>query len=221
MKINEEIQGFMWESFNVNNCNTYLIHGDTNILIDPGHKHLFDHVEKDLDTAGFALSDIDLVICTHGHPDHIEGMSLFKDLSARTTLHTDEWDFVKNMAPRFQSSLGEAFSDLVPDFFLTEGDLAAGDIQLQVFHTPGHSPGSVCLYWPEQKSLITGDLIFKEGLGRTDLPGGDGNLIKESIQRMAELDIEWVLPGHGEIITGREAVKANFDQLANYWFAYV
>ncbi len=221
MKINEKIQGFMWESFNVNNCNTYLIHGDTNILIDPGHKHLFDHVEKDLDTAGYALSDIDLVICTHGHPDHIEGVSLFKDLPARTTLHTEEWDFVKNMAPRFQSSLGEAFNDLAPDFFLTEGDLAAGDIQLQVFHTPGHSPGSVCLYWPAQKLLITGDLIFKEGLGRTDLPGGDGNLIKVSIQRMAELDIEWVLPGHGEIIVGREAVKANFDQLASYWFAYV
>lgn len=221
MKIIENVQGFMWESFNVNNCNTFFIQGETNILIDPGHRHLFDNVEKKLSKSGFALSDIDLVICTHGHPDHIEGMSLFAEHTAQTTLHIKEWEFVKNMAPRSHALMGGAFEDLTPDFFLTEGDLRVGDTQLQVFHTPGHSPGSVCLYWPEKKMLITGDLIFKEGLGRTDLPGGDGKLIKKSIQRMAELDIEWVLPGHGEIIAGRKAVKANFDQLTSYWFAYV
>ena len=57
MKINEKLQGFMWESFNVNNCNTFFIHGDTNILIDPGHKHLFDHVEKSLSGLGYALAN--------------------------------------------------------------------------------------------------------------------------------------------------------------------
>ena len=108
-----------------------------------------------------------------------------------------------------------------PDFFLTEGSLDIGDVHLPVFHTPGHSPGSVCLYWPDEKALVSGDLIFKEGLGRTDLPGGDGDLIKKSIKRMAELDVEWVLPGHGEIIAGADEVKTNFGQLESYWFAYV
>lgn len=221
MKINNKVQAFMWDSMNVNNCNTFLIHGETNILIDPGHKHLFDHVERSLNGLAYSLKDIDLVICTHGHPDHIEGMSLFENLPARTALHLEEWGYLKNMVPGLHGSLGGAFDDFSPDFFLTEGDLNIGNVHLQVFHTPGHSPGSVCLYWPENKVLITGDLIFKEGLGRTDLPGGDGRMIKESIQRMADLDVKWVLPGHGEIITGSDAVKDNFDQLVNYWFAYV
>ena len=104
---------------------------------------------------------------------------------------------------------------------LTEGNMDVGDVHLQVFHTPGHSPGSVCLYWPDEKVLVSGDLIFKEGLGRTDLPGGDGDLIKQSIKRMAELDVELVLPGHGEIIAGAAEVKANFDQLESYWFNVV
>jgi glyoxylase-like metal-dependent hydrolase (beta-lactamase superfamily II) len=68
---------------------------------------------------------------------------------------------------------------------------------LSIFHTPGHSPGSATLYWPAQKALFTGDLIFKEGFGRTDLPGGDSATLKESIKRMAELDVELLLSGHG------------------------
>ena len=61
-----------------------------------------------------------------------------------------------------------------------------------------------------QKALFTGDLVFKKGLGRTDLPGGDGTLIKESIKRMSLLDIELLLSGHGEIISGANEVKSNF-----------
>lgn len=221
MKITDRIHGFMWQSFTVNNCNTYLINGATNILIDPGHKHLFDHVKKDLKTMGLELDDIDVVLCTHGHPDHLEGLSLFKDLPARSALHDDEWRFIQTMAPHLQSSMGMTLDGLAPDFLLTEGNLDVGDVHLQVFHTPGHSPGSVCLYWPDEKVLVSGDLIFKEGLGRTDLPGGDGDLIKQSIKRMADLDVELVLPGHGEIITGTDKVKANFDQLENYWFSVI
>jgi glyoxylase-like metal-dependent hydrolase (beta-lactamase superfamily II) len=92
---------------------------------------------------------------------------------------------------------------------------------MQVFHTPGHSPGSLCLYWPMQKALFSGDLVFKEGLGRTDLPGGEGATIKESIKRMSQLDVELLLSGHGEIVSGAQEVKSNFDQIEDFWFRYV
>jgi len=92
---------------------------------------------------------------------------------------------------------------------------------MQVFLTPGHSPGSICLYWPTQRALFSGDLVFKEGLGRTDLPGGDGAKIKESIKRMSQLDVELLLAGHGEIVFGAQEVKSNFDQIEDFWFRYV
>jgi len=221
MEITRKIHGFMWESFRENNCNTFLIDGSVRILIDPGHLHLFDHVEKGLASMGLEMDDIGMAVCTHGHPDHLEGMALFKDLPARTAMGETEWQFCREMAPRLHSSLGMTLDGLAPDILLTEGDLTIGDVHFKVYHTPGHSPGSICLYWPDEKVLITGDLIFKDGLGRTDLPGGNGAQIKESIKRMASLDVEWVLPGHGDIIRGGDAVKANFDLLERQWFAYV
>ena len=61
----------------------------------------------------------------------------------------------------------------------------------------------------------------QEGLGRTDLPGGDGSLLKDSIKRLEELEVEWLLPGHMDIIRGKDAVKANFRHLEQYWFSYL
>jgi glyoxylase-like metal-dependent hydrolase (beta-lactamase superfamily II) len=108
-----------------------------------------------------------------------------------------------------------------PDFFLKEGDLTLDGLELSIFHTPGHSPGSATLYWPAQKVLFTGDLIFKEGFGRTDLPGGDSATLKESIKRMADLDVELLLSGHGDIIAGAEAVRKNFQDIEQFYFAYI
>jgi glyoxylase-like metal-dependent hydrolase (beta-lactamase superfamily II) len=72
-----------------------------------------------------------------------------------------------------------------------------------------------------EKTLFTGDLIFKEGLGRTDLPGGNGTQLKESIRRMADLDVEWLLSGHGDIISGKNEVQRNFAQVEQFYFTYV
>ena len=121
MIIADKIQGFMWESLTANNCNTYLISGAVNILIDPGHIDLFDHVETNFKAMGLGLGDIDAVLCTHGHPDHLEGLSLFGDLPARSALHADEWAFIQAMAPHLQSTLGMRSDGPAPDFFLTDG----------------------------------------------------------------------------------------------------
>jgi glyoxylase-like metal-dependent hydrolase (beta-lactamase superfamily II) len=108
-----------------------------------------------------------------------------------------------------------------PDFFLKEGDLSLDGLELTIYHTPGHSPGSATLYWPTLKALFTGDLIFKEGFGRTDLPGGDSATLKKSIQRLVDLDVEWLLSGHGEVIAGADAVRKNFKDIEQFYFQYI
>ena len=99
--------------------------------------------------------------------------------------------------------------------------MTVGEIDLEIYHSPGHSPGAVTLYWPAQKALFTGDLIFKDGLGRTDLPGGSGRQLKESIRRIAGLDADWLLAGHGDVVSGAAEVRANFEQVERMWFGYV
>jgi glyoxylase-like metal-dependent hydrolase (beta-lactamase superfamily II) len=221
MKVFKNLHAFVWQSMTANNCNAYLIDGPTRVLIDPGHSRLFDHVEQGLDQLGLAIGDIDLIICTHAHPDHIEAVQLFKDIPTRFTLHEDEWQWAATIGKQMSAAFGIDMDALLPDFFLKEGNLSIDDLELNIFHTPGHSPGSITLYWPSQRALFTGDLIFKEGLGRTDLPGGNGSKLKESIRRLTDLDVECFLPGHGEIIMGAEKVRKNFAELEQFYFKYV
>ena len=221
MQIVNNLHAFIWQSPTANNCNAYFIDGPTRILIDPGHRSLFDHVELGLRDLGLKTDDIDLVICTHAHPDHLEAVPLFKEKGALFTLHETEWYWAATIGQQMSAAFGIDIDALTPDFFLKEGTLSLDGLEMQVFLTPGHSPGSICLYWPMQKALFSGDLVFKEGLGRTDLPGGDGALIKESIIRMSHLDVELLLSGHGEIISGAREVKSNFESIEEFWFRYV
>jgi glyoxylase-like metal-dependent hydrolase (beta-lactamase superfamily II) len=221
MKVFKNLHAFIWQSMTTNNCNAYLIDGPLRVLIDPGHSRLFDPVAQGLKQLGLTITDIDLIICTHAHPDHIEAVQLFKDIPTLSTLHKDEWQWAATIGKQMSAAFGIDMDSIKPDFFLKEGDLTLDGIELSIFHTPGHSPGSVTLYWPAQKALFTGDLVFKEGLGRTDLPGGDGSKLKESIQRLTDLDVEWLLPGHGEIISGAEKVRKNFAEIEQFYFAYV
>ncbi len=219
MKITSNLHGFLWTSMSANNCNTYLIDGPARILIDPGHLHLFGHVERSLKELDLDLDDIDLVLTTHCHPDHVEAVKLFKDRPALFAVHEMDYNLMKAMG----RVLGAAFDmdAYTPAFFLTEGDFSIKGLDFQIFHTPGHSPGSISIYWPEQKGLFTGDVIFKEGLGRVDLPGGNGRTLKESIQRLAELEVEKLLPGHGDIIQDARQAQTNFRRVEQTWFAYI
>lgn len=222
MELTPNLHAFVWTSSRANNCNTYLIRSSKKtILVDPGHAAYFNHVRDALRQLGLSITDIDLVVCTHAHPDHIEAVQFFADTPALFALHRDEWDLVEKMAPILRSSMNIDIEKLTPDFFLGEGALTVGDIDLIIHHTPGHSPGAVCLYWPAENALFTGDLIFKGGLGRTDLPGGDGGQLKESIRRMGQLQSDWLLPGHGDVVADAENVAANFSHVEHAWFGYV
>ena len=213
MKILDGLYGFIWQSASENNCNSFFIDGSKKILIDPGHRHLFQHVRKGLERVGLAPEQIDAVLVTHGHPDHLETAGSFGP-SARWAMSRIDYDFVLQY-------LGSRTEIPPPAFFLQEGDLAIGDTALQVLLTPGHSPGSVCLYWPQKKVLFTGDVVFSQSIGRTDLPGGSGKQLKESIARLAELDADILCPGHGDVVTGRENVKKNFKMIRDFWFNYL
>jgi glyoxylase-like metal-dependent hydrolase (beta-lactamase superfamily II) len=219
MKILDNLHGFLWVDQRANNCNAYLIEGDKRILIDPGHEVFFGHIEDNLSQLSLSPSDIDLVIVTHGHPDHMEGVRKFLGNSALIAIHDAEMKFLRETSRHYGGAMG--ISHFEPQILLQDGDLKVGNLRLSVIHTPGHSPGSVCLYWKENKVLFTGDVVFYQGLGRTDLPGGNGQQLKESITRISRLDAEYLLPGHGAIIAGRDRVIANFQDIERAWFAYL
>ena len=213
MKIAEGLYAFLWRSAAENNCNTYLVRGEKSVLIDPGHRHLFSHVEQGLGKLGMTAGSVDLVIVTHAHPDHLEGVRMFPKPTL-FTLGEEDHRFIKATA-------GSRYEVPEPDFFLREGDLAVGDLSFQVISTPGHSPGSISLYCRELKALFTGDVVFSQGIGRTDLPGGKGRALRESIEKLRRLDVEYLLPGHGDMVQGREAVRKNFQLIEEYWYPYL
>lgn len=221
MKITPKLHAFIWNSMTTNNCNTYMIESSKRILIDPGHADLFGHVLEGLDELGLTVRDIDLVICTHAHPDHLESVAILKKENVLFAIHEMEWQWLKEMDTFFRGSYGKGINAIQPDFLLKEGRLKFDETQLGVIHSPGHSEGSICLYWPGENALFTGDLVFKSGFGRTDLPGGNSEQLKASIQKIAELDVKWLLPGHGNIISSTSEVKANFDQISGMLATYL
>lgn len=219
MKIFDNLHFFPWNSMTANNCNTYFIDGEKRILVDPGHYHLFDHVRDELSGLSLSPEDIEMVIITHAHPDHMEGIKIFQETDAQIAVSSGEMEFIKTVAPHYGEILGIA--EFEPEILLQEGDLKIGNLNFEVIHTPGHSPGSVCLYWPDRKTLFTGDVVFDQGIGRTDLPGGDGEELKESIRKISRLDVDYLLTGHGGIVAGKEAVKQNFKAIEDFWFGYI
>jgi glyoxylase-like metal-dependent hydrolase (beta-lactamase superfamily II) len=219
MKISEDVYGFLWLNPTANNCNTYFIHGKKRILVDPGHYQLFGHVKDGLSRLSLSPTDIDVVIVTHGHPDHIEAVKTFVGSSTWVAIPRMEMRFIREVAPHYGEALG--VPNFEPDILLQEGDMKIGDLTFQVMHTPGHSPGSICLYWPEKKVLFTGDVVFNQGVGRTDLPGGNGQDLKASIRKLSKLEVDHLLSGHGDVISGRDLVKANFSEIERVWFAYL
>jgi hydroxyacylglutathione hydrolase len=210
MKILDGLYGFIWQSANENNCNSFFFDGAKKILIDPGHRHLFQHVKSGLAQIETTPEQIDVVLVTHGHPDHLEMVGSFGP-STRWAMSRIDYEFVMKY-------IGSPVEFPKPAFFIQEGDLTLGDKTFQAILTPGHSPGSISLYWPEKKVLFTGDVVFNQSIGRTDLPGGSGKQLKESISRLAELDVEVLCPGHGDVVAGRENVKKNFKMIRDIWF---
>ncbi len=104
---------------------------------------------------------------------------------------------------------------------LEDGRLELGDEVFKVMCIPGHTPGSIGLYWPARKALFSGDVIFQQNVGRSDFPGGNGQQLKKSIVALSELDTELLLPGHMGIIEGHDNVQDNFNIVIQNIFPYI
>ncbi len=221
MKLSEDLYAYLWQNPYENNCNSFIIGGEILTLIDPGHIQylpgLFHQIEED----GLSKDRLKLILLTHSHPDHLEGIEAFLDQPVKIAMSREEDQYLQNIGKYLFEMMGIPLPPYRIDFFLKEGELRLKNRVLQIFQTPGHSPGSLSIYWSEKKALFTGDLIFYGGVGRTDFPKGNSKLLIRSIERLARLDVEILLPGHGEIVIGKEMVLENFEFIRQNYYPYL
>ena len=217
MRLLDNIYVYPWTSYEANNCNTVFIDGPVPTLIDPGHKKFLGHVMNGMAQDGKDIASVKLLIGTHGHPDHIEAADAFDGKTMRA-IGRAEFDYLGGSGKDLFLMTGCEMPGKAYSFYLNEGTLAIGDITFQVILTPGHSPGSLCFYSDEKKLLISGDTLFYLGVGRTDLPGGSMEALSRSIEKLSSLDIEYLIPGHGEVVTGRDRIENNFKVIMNEFF---
>lgn len=222
MKVTDGIYSYPWTNMWENNCNSYILKKNaTTVLIDPGLKRYVPALLISAKQDGINEDDISLVINTHAHPDHLDGNSHFLERNIKVALSAEETKFLLSTGKEFFSMFGLAQPEGRTDISLQEGEFTINDLELQILLTPGHSPGSICVYWPDKKALVSGDVIFSQSVGRTDFPGGSVELLKQSIERLSTLDVEYLLPGHNEIVIGKTDVKRNFEFIKRAFFSYL
>lgn len=163
-------------------------------VIDPGGD--VDLILAEIKNTGLALQ---YIIATHGHPDHVCGnRALQESTGAEIVMHKADSEFFgKPEVAGYFSMLGLEASPPA-DLEVEDGDvIKIGEEEMQVIHTPGHTPGGMCLL--NGNNLITGDTLFVGGIGRTDFPGGSHKELIESIRKrllvLPEETVVW--PGHG------------------------
>ncbi len=182
--------------------NCYFIYQDSDqsekdvIFIDPADRG--DYIYETLQKNGFRVAGI---LLTHGHFDHIWGADKLRELSgARIYAYEEEKEVCEDVKINISESAGRACA-LQVDEYLKDGEvITIADITCKLIATPGHTKGSCCYYFPEDKILISGDTLFQESVGRTDFPTGSMSTLVRSIkEKLFVLPEEvQVYPGHGE-----------------------
>ena len=170
------------------------------LVIDPG-----DDIDEILKLIRKHALTVKQIIITHAHIDHVGGaMKLRKATGAPILLNQNDYALLK-MLDAQAAWIGMASPGNVEiDQSLADADkVKAGSLEADVLHTPGHTEGSICLYFAPEKKLIAGDTLFAGSIGRTDLPGGSMQKIINSLHErvLALPDETVVVPGHGPLTT--------------------
>ncbi|MCL5959238.1 MAG: MBL fold metallo-hydrolase [Chloroflexi bacterium] len=248
MELTEGIYAYVW-SRPSNGCNTYVLRYSLEgkrryMIIDPGERRVvnpavgavraglagayeesaLDILLANLSKDGIAPEEIGLVVCTHCHPDHCEAaLEIKRRTGALVAVHENDREAFLRIVGESYGGDGASPPEMEPDIFLGEGELQLGapdPIALKILHTPGHSPGSISIYWPEKRALAAGDVVFYRNVGRTDFSGGDARTLRDSVAKLADLDVEHLLCGHPYghpgVITGKGEVESNFRFVLAY-----
>ena len=184
------------------------------IIIDAGgytpqeNKALSDYIESN------GLKPV-MAVNTHGHVDHMLGVNYVKERYGIPFAIDGRDAFLIESAPTHGAIYGFKV-DSVPTIDIDlqgKKEVRFGDTAMEIIETPGHTPGHICLYNKDEKLLITGDTLFRESIGRTDLEGGSSRKMDESLRKFAALPIPketQLLPGHGDFSTYGEELENNF-----------
>jgi glyoxylase-like metal-dependent hydrolase (beta-lactamase superfamily II) len=221
MKLEKDLYAYLWQDPYDNNCNTYVIDGEMTILIDPGHTRHLDKIFSQMEKDGLSPEKIDLLLITHSHPDHMEGAEAFGAKPVKIAMGREEERYLLESGKMLFDMMGMPLPKVRIDFYLKEGELRLKDRVFQIFESPGHSPGSLTIYWPARKTLFTGDVVFYGGIGRTDFLEGNSKLLMQSIERLSRLDTELLLAGHGEMIRGKDLVLQNYEFIRQNYYPYL
>lgn len=193
-------------TFNPTQENTYVISDETKscVVIDPGcyypeeKKEIYEYIQD----AGLTVAHL---LNTHCHTDHVLGNAFINEcFHVIPQIHAEELIVLKH-AKTMGASFGLMMEESpAPDVCLVEGNkIVFGTTSLEIIFAPGHSPGSVCFYNKQEKYLIGGDVLFRNSIGRTDLPGGDLDTLIYSISKKLFTleDAITVYSGHGPSTT--------------------
>jgi glyoxylase-like metal-dependent hydrolase (beta-lactamase superfamily II) len=193
-------------------ANAYLVDGT--ILIDVGmnSSDIISELGKHI-----YLHDLEIIILTHCHYDHSGGAGgVAEATGAKIAVHKNDASLLANPDASASRLYGKKAPIIVPDILLAGGEKFG---ELEIIHTPGHTPGGICLYDPKLKILFSGDTVFQDGsFGRTDLYGGDSSQLIGSIKKLTLLDVNIMYPGHGDVVkkNANEQIKLSLMMATQY-----
>lgn len=183
-------------------ANCHILGSNSAVVVDPG-----SDAQRIIEYIRLHNITVSSVLLTHAHFDHISGANaLVKETGALVYIHALDAGALSDNYLNLSAPFGNPIEEVHFDMSVNEGDkIPCDDKVLEIWHTPGHTPGSICAYLidGEDKILVSGDTLFQDAWGRTDFPGGSQLDMRASLQRL-ERQIPSgtrVLPGHGRIFT--------------------